>query len=184
MVQTFQAVFWDQDGSLAGHANSFVFPYYNCNAHEPRCSRLDINVYDDSMLRVNTTVHRLEIDFVKPNSLDFTDIRIYGEGGQSDEIYFLPPRIYMGGVHLWLPIAHIVSSVQILEHLPPSFVFVGAWRNTSRVYNKTGRHEAIGIKFSPYPYDYNPSIHTTTGIGMAHLSAIWHEKQFHACHGW
>ena len=76
----FKQIFWDQDGSLAGHANSFVFPYYNCNAHEPRCSRLDINVYDDSMLRVNTTVHRLEIDFVKPNPLDFTDIHIYGEG--------------------------------------------------------------------------------------------------------
>jgi hypothetical protein len=89
----FKQIFWDLDGSLTGVANSYLLKWYPFNAWSSSCYRVEPTMYDDSMVCVNTTVRRLEIDFVKPNQVDFTDLLITG-GEHSDEIYFLPKNIY------------------------------------------------------------------------------------------
>ena len=157
----FKQIFWDLDGSLAGAPNSFVFPFYNFNAHEPSCSKLPSRVFDNSMKCVNTTVRRLEIDYVEPNPLDFTDIRIYGEDGQSDEIYFLPKDIYGWVAPL---VTNHTYRLEWTDSETSATEFRLRWgleEYIKEVYNNTGTEEAIGVQFKPYIYDYDPWSYNT-----------------------
>ena len=84
-----QQIFWDLDGSLAGVKNSYVLQYYGFNDVK-ECSRLSVSVYGNSMLCVGNPVRRVEIRNVQPSNLRYTNLRIYGDTGKSDEVYFMP----------------------------------------------------------------------------------------------
>ncbi len=69
--------------------NSYVLQYYGFNDVK-ECSRLSASVYGNSMLCVGNPVRRVEIRNVQPSTLRYTNLRIYGDTGKSDEVYFMP----------------------------------------------------------------------------------------------
>ena len=150
----YKQIFWDLDGSLAGHPNSYVLQWYDFNAWSPHCSRLPAEGYGDSMLCVNTTVRRVEIDYVTPNQVDFTDLRIFG-GNRSSELYFLPMDIY--GWVAPLVTGHTYSLEWTDADVSPrAFSFHLGCREYIEEVIAKGGNEVIGMQFTPKPYHYIP----------------------------
>ena len=150
----YKQIFWDLDGSLAGHPNSYVLQWYDFNAWSPLCSRLPLEGYGDSMLCINTTVRRVEIDYVTPNQVDFTDLRIFG-GNRSSELYFLPMDIY--GWVAPLVTGHTYSLEWTDADVSPrAFSFHMGCRQYIEEVIANGGNEVIGMQFAPKPYNYNP----------------------------
>lgn len=150
----FKQIFWDLDGSLGGVANSYLLQWYNFNAWSPLCSRLPFEVYDDTMLCANTTVRRLEIDYVEPDQTDFTDITIRSTAG-NDEIYFYPKDIYGWVVPLVMNNSYLLDWFDS-DISPYQFSLRLGCETYIQESQSKGINESLIIKFEPKPYNYIP----------------------------
>ena len=153
----YKQIFWDLDGTLAGHANSYVVKWYDFNAWTPLCSRLDTTMYDDSMLCVNTTVRRLEVDYAEPNVLDFTDLRLYaGDTDLSAEVNFLPKVKYGWVAPVVTGEFYRLEWTDSQSSATEFHARLGCEEYLEETFIKHDRNETVGIRFTPFAYDYDP----------------------------
>jgi hypothetical protein len=86
-------IFWDLDGSLSGHANGTVTPFYAWNQW-PECPRDLAGTYSFGIVCDGTTrARRISIDYHAPSVLDWITMNISSAAG-FDDATFRPKETY------------------------------------------------------------------------------------------